>query len=327
MRAIAVAALLAILALAGCLGDSSASDDEGACQEDCDDGAADGGDFADPGTNDTDGNGTGDNGTVPPAQNPPQNQTNVTAWEWPDMDDATIRPGVQMVASGAQCTSNFVFLDPFNSTVYLGFAAHCVADGEATDTDGCDADAVEPLPLGTKVEVEGASKKATLVYSSWDTMQQVGESGGNTCPYNDFAVVELDPADRGKAHPAMLGFGGPTETSDFGSTDVGAKVLTFGNTGLRPGPPEIDAREGYIISKSGQWSYGVYTVTPGLPGDSGSAVILADGPALGILVTVSATGSNGITDLTRATDYAMEHAGYDFRLATWDVLDGGMLPS
>src|SRR5918999_5193688 len=73
---------------------------------------------------------------------------------WAPADSATIHPGVQMYTEGAQCTANFVHTDGAGN-VYVGYAAHCAGTGQATDTNGCDADS---LPLGTKVDfVEGGS--------------------------------------------------------------------------------------------------------------------------------------------------------------------------
>src|SRR5688500_5566633 len=59
--------------------------------------------------------------------------------------DAPIRPGVQTITGGGQCTANFVFTD--GTDVYLGQAAHCSGLGAATATDGCDQ-AADPLPIG-----------------------------------------------------------------------------------------------------------------------------------------------------------------------------------
>lgn len=250
----------------------------------------------------------------------PANYT-IQPWVWPNINDATIRPGVQMRSDGGQCTSNFVFLDPYNTTVYLGFAAHCVGGGDSSDTNGC-TDNVNPAPIGTKIDVEGANKPAVLVYSSWTAMRKIGESSSEICAVNDFALVALHPDDAPLAHPAMLTFGGPTQLAT--SVSLGDKVLTFGNTGLRPGPSQLDAREGYV-SSSGVWSTTIYAVTPGLPGDSGSGVLTADGAALGLLVTVSLTGSNGVTNLQKAMDYAGTY-GVPLELGTWAQLSSGSLP-
>ena len=106
---------------------------------------------------------------------------------------------------GGQCTSNFIFQD--GSNVYIGQAAHCSGTGGQTETNGCDSGS---LPLGTAVEVNGASRPGTLVYNSWLTMQSLGEADSDTCQYNDFALVKLDPADVGSVNPSVPGFGGPT---------------------------------------------------------------------------------------------------------------------
>ena len=98
--------------------------------------------------------------TAPSAQSAPT---------WAPVGSATIRPGVMMFTEGAQCTGNFIFNQ--GDEVFIGYAAHCAGTGAATDTNGCTAGT---LPLGTPVEIDGASQPGTLAYSSWVTMQQVG---------------------------------------------------------------------------------------------------------------------------------------------------------
>src|SRR5215204_4015722 len=123
------------------------------------------------------------------------------AGAWAPAATAPIHPGVMTFTEGAQCTSNFVFQD--DSPVYLGQAAHCSGTGSATEANGCEADS---LPVGTPVEVDGASRPGTLAYSSWITMQQVGESDEETCAYNDLALVRLDPADVPSVNPSVPAF-------------------------------------------------------------------------------------------------------------------------
>src|SRR5262245_45033130 len=100
---------------------------------------------------------------------------------WAPAASAKIHLGVQTVTDGGQCTSNFVFYDGSNN-VYLGQAAHCSSTGGQTDTNGCDSGS---LPLGTPVEIEGASQPGTLVYNSWLAMQAAGETDTDTCDFND----------------------------------------------------------------------------------------------------------------------------------------------
>jgi hypothetical protein len=122
--------------------------------------------------------------------------------------EATITPGVQMVTGGGQCTANFIFTD--GDDVLIGYSAHCAGTGGSTATNGCDAGT---LPTGTEVDIEGASQPGTLAYSSWETMQEQGESDSNTCQYNDFALVAIHPDDHDAVNPTIPFWGGPTRSA------------------------------------------------------------------------------------------------------------------
>jgi hypothetical protein len=234
-------------------------------------------------------------------------------------DTATIHPGTMMYTDGAQCTANFVYTDGAGNT-YVGYAAHCAGTGAATDTDGC---STKSLPLGTKVTFnEGGSLvdegtqvgTGTLAYSSWLTMQKNGEKDANTCAYNDLALVKVDPADVGKVNPSVPFWGGPTGI-DTDGTAAGDRVYTYGNSSLRAGVQELSPHTGSSLGDDpadGGWSHPVYTVTPGIPGDSGSGFMSADGKALGVLSTVAIAplaGSNGVGDLSKELAYAQASSG------------------
>jgi hypothetical protein len=227
-----------------------------------------------------------------------------TASAWAPADDATVHPGVQTFTEGAQCTSNFVFQD--GSSVYLGQAAHCSGTGAATETDGCDSGS---LPVGTPVEVDGASQPGTMVYNSWLAMQASGEADAETCAYNDLALIQLNPADVDSTNPSVPGFGGPTGVGSWGGT--GSTVYTYGNSSLRGGVTALSPKQGAVVGASeAGWSHDVYTVTPGVPGDSGSGFLNASGAAIGVLSTVQLAplaGSNGVGDLGRELAYARAH--------------------
>jgi len=220
---------------------------------------------------------------------------------------------VQVFTDGAQCTANFVFSDAAN--VYLGQAAHCSGTGSATDTDGCSS---ASLPVGTPVDITGASKPGTLVYNSWLTMQSVGEAEPDTCAFNDLALVRIDPADVGKVNPSIPFWGGPTGVGPDG-TVAGDKVLSFGNSELRGGVTALSPKEGTSLGDDGNgWSHTVYTVTPGIPGDSGSAFLNRTGQALGVLSTVAiapVAGSNGVGDIGRELAYLASHTNFAVTLA------------
>jgi hypothetical protein len=227
---------------------------------------------------------------------------------WAPAATAPVHPGVQTFTGGAQCTSNFVFTD--GSNVYLGQAAHCSGTGAATETDGCSS---ASLPIGTKVDVTGASKQGTLVYNSWLTMQGKHEANADTCAYNDLALVQLDPSDVGKVNPSVPGFGGPTGVAEA-PTNAGAMVYTYGNSELRGGVSKLSPKQGAVVQQQGNgWSRDVYTVTPGIPGDSGSGFLDSGGNAIGVLSTVQIAplaASNGVGDLAREIGYM--HANSSF---------------
>ena len=228
---------------------------------------------------------------------------------WAPEATATVQPGVQTFTEGSgQCTANFVFFDA--ADVYIGQAAHCAGTGGNTETNGCEAGT---LPLGTPVEVDGASRPGVIAYSSWVTMQGNGESDTDTCFGNDFALVRLDPADHGRVNPTIPYWGGPVGLGN-GSSFL-EKVYSYGNSGLRLGLSPLSPKEGYSLGvQPSGWSHDVYTITPGIPGDSGSAFIDSNGNALGVLSTLSAApfpASNQVSDLRKALDYMRAHTGLD----------------
>jgi hypothetical protein len=226
---------------------------------------------------------------------------------WAPAKTATIHPGVQVFNEGAQCTSNFVFQE--DSSVYLGQAAHCAGTGGQTETDGCSSGS---LPLGTPVEVTGASKPGSLAYSSWLTMQAEGETDPDTCAFNDFSLIKLDPADVGSVNPSVPGFGGPAGVGAVG--DLGSTVYSYGNSSLRAGVTKLSPKQGVVVQNEGDgWSHIVITLTPGVPGDSGSGFFNDSGQAFGVLSTLQIaplTGTNGVGDLGKALAYV--RANTDF---------------
>ena len=242
-----------------------------------------------------------------------------SAQRWAPPSEAAIHPGTMMYTKGAQCTANFVFADAAGRT-YVGYAAHCAGTGEATDTDGC---ATRSLPLGTPVTFrEGGSLasegtrvgRGTLAYSSWLTMQALGTTDLDACAYNDLALVRVRPADVAKVNPTVPFWGGPTGI-DTDGTAAGDRVWTYGNSSLRAGLEPLSPHTGTSLGDSaadGGWSHPLYTLSPGVPGDSGSGFLTADGLAIGTLSTLGLAplpASNNIGDLARELAFAHRHAG------------------
>ena len=238
---------------------------------------------------------------------------------WAAADTAAIHPGTMMYTKGAQCTANFVYTDAAGH-VYVGYAAHCAGTGSSTDTDGC---TTKSLPLGTKVTFREGGNPADegtrvgsgrLVYSSWLTMQKLGTKAVNTCAYNDLALVKVAAAAARKVNPSVPFWGGPTGI-DTDGTAAGDQVFTYGNSSLRGGAEALSPHTGISLgdqAADGGWSHPLYTATPGIPGDSGSGFLSADGTAIGVLSTLGLAplpASNNIGDLARELDFAQAHSG------------------
>jgi hypothetical protein len=141
-------------------------------------------------------------------------------------------------------------------------------------------------------------------------MQAKGETDAETCAFNDFALIELDPADVGSVNPSVPAFGGPTGVGSWGG--AGSTVYTYGNSSLRLGASALSPKQGVVVQNTGGgWSHDVYTFTPGIPGDSGSGFLNASGGAIGVLSTVQLAplaGSNGVGDLPRELAYMRANA-------------------
>jgi hypothetical protein len=238
---------------------------------------------------------------------------------WAPAASALIHPGTMMYTDGAQCTANFVYTDGAGN-VYVGYAAHCAGTGSSTDTNGCTTDSV---PLGTRVDFSNDGNLAsegtvvghgTLAYSSWITEHQLGTTDSNTCAYNDLALVKVDPADVAKVNPSVPFWGGPTGI-DTDGTKAGDQVWTYGNSSLRAGVSALSPHTGISLgdqAADGGWSHPLYTVTPGIPGDSGSGFMTAGGKAVGVLSTLGLAplpASNNIGDLAHELAFAQAHSG------------------
>jgi hypothetical protein len=226
---------------------------------------------------------------------------------WAPAASAAIHPGVQTMTQGAQCTANFIYFDSANT--YIGQAAHCSGTGGNTATDGCTS---PTLPVGTQVTVQGASHPGVMVYNSWATMQALHEKDANTCAFNDLALIKLDPSDAAKVNPSVPRWGGPTGLAS--STGFLEQVYSYGNSELRFGISLLSPKTGISLgTDSGGWNNTVFTLTPGIPGDSGSGFLNSKGQAFGILSTVQILpllGANGVGSVAPELNYLHTHSSF-----------------
>jgi hypothetical protein len=255
-----------------------------------------------------------------------------SASAWAPAGSATIHPGVMtftggssFLGGGGQCTANFVYTDSSGNT-YLGQAAHCSSTGESTETNGCTA---KSLPLGTPIYsgdivnggVQTGTKIGMLAYNSWIAMKEKGEKDANTCAYNDLALIKIDPAQASKVNPTVPVWGGPNGLAGAVSSQ-GEQIYTYGNSILRLGVSVLSPKTGVSLGDqegTAGWSQQVYTVTPGIPGDSGSAYVNASGAALGVLSTVEIAptpAANGVGTLAKELAYANAATGLGLQVAS-----------
>ena len=128
--------------------------------------------------------------------------------------------------------------------------------------------------------------------------------------------------------PEANSYGVPVITTDTGGV---ADVVHEGVNGhLLPIDARADAYADLLETVRGQgplrriihawslgaeadgWSHPVYTLTPGIPGDSGSAFLDGEGNALGTLSTLALAplaGSNGVGDVAHELAYAKANSG------------------
>ena len=255
-----------------------------------------------------------------------------SASAWAPEGRASIHPGVMTFTGGpsfleeaGQCTANFVYTDSAGN-VYLGQAAHCSSTGEDTETNGC---STKSLPIGTPIYagdlvnggLQKGTKIGTLAYNSWLSMQKAGEKDAATCAYNDLALIKIDPSQVANVNPTIPFWGGPNGLASS-VAGTGSQVFTYGNSILRLGISVLSPKTGLSLGETEEsdgWSQQVYTVSPGIPGDSGSAYMDASGDALGVLSTVEfapTPGSNGVGDLAKELEYANKVTGAGYAVAT-----------
>jgi hypothetical protein len=254
-----------------------------------------------------------------------------SALAWAPQESATIHPGVMtftnapsFLGGASQCTANFVFTDS-SGNVYLGQAAHCSSTGEDTETNGC---TTKSLPLGTSIYsgdlvnggVQNGTLIGTLAYNSWLTMQKSGEKDANTCAYNDLALIKIASAQVAKVNPTVPFWGGPEGLAP-GVSPQGEQVFSYGNSILRLGVSALSPKTGVSLGdqeETGGWSQQLYTVTPGIPGDSGSGFMDSAGDALGVLSTVELAplpAANGVGTLAKELAYANAATGLGLKVA------------
>ena len=219
---------------------------------------------------------------------------------WASPEEATIVPGSMLRTQERDCPIHFLFTKPETAAVFLGTTAYCVRD----------------LPLGAMAAAGDGSDIAILIYSSAQTMAEIGEKDPNALEYNDLAVFHLDRESHHRANPTLPG-GGAKGLADAKSIAVGDRLRAFAPGENVPAP--LAWREGVVGGSAGEWAFLTYAVLPGAPGTLGGPVIDTEGNAVGIFATLGVfpnPGANGVARLDTMLEYAATHARLSITLAT-----------
>ena len=106
-------------------------------------------------------------------------------------------------------------------------------------------------------------------------------------------------------------WGGPTGLDR--SASFGESTYTYGDSGLRAGLEALSPKFGFTTGDDNDgWTHGIYTVTPGIFGDSGSACPGSDRRRPRRAEhrrTARRSRENNVADLARALDYMKRNAG------------------
>jgi hypothetical protein len=174
----------------------------------------------------------------------------------PDVNDITcnmIRPGALI---NNICTTSFLFSD--GTDLYISTAGHCIATNQ-------------PATVGKLGHIGNA------VFSTG--------SGGVG---NDFAIVKLLPSKHALATAEMCDWAGPTGTFGFTSSILGQETVQTGYGSVVGYPPIVLAPPRPKVGVGVSWGATSFTwVGSSIPGDSGSAIRLESGNALGTVTHIS----------------------------------------
>jgi hypothetical protein len=178
-----------------------------------------------------------------------------------------IRPG-SWIISPVGCTANFVFGGA--ADYYIGTAGHCASVGDEV----------------TVIAAPG------VLMNIGTTVKSVDAGIGN-----DFALIDVSPAMEQYVNPSMAYFGGPT---GVGSPQPGDVVEHAGH-GLVIGTGGTP-RAGVVVYRgNGDGGDAFAWAGAASPGDSGSAVRLADGQAAGDLTHLVVGGEYLPADVAGTT--------------------------
>jgi hypothetical protein len=197
-------------------------------------------------------------------------------------DGGPLAPGDYILIADHSCSLAFILVD--ENGIYFATAGHCV-----------------------QVDQKVVDKNNKLVgVGAFHYLNPETGSESDGSPGQDFALIAIDPTNYDRITPALCGWGGPTGIYEEkpGSGDV----HHYGHGTLIG--DIMPKRSGTNLAND---NVAFYWLGDGVPGDSGSAVLAADGRALGVLTHLATNGGatdNGGTHIDRGMALAAEKGGF-----------------
>jgi hypothetical protein len=167
------------------------------------------------------------------------------------------------------------------------------------------------VPIGTPVDVTGASKPGTLVYDSWLTMQADRERDARPVSSTTSPWSGSNPADVPNVNPTC-----PASAVPRGSARSAAwarRSTPTANSELRGGVTKPSPKRGAIFENTGGGrSHGAYTLTSGIPATRGAASGTARaGRSSSFRASTSPhPGGHGVGDLGNEIAYMDAHSPF-----------------
>ena len=169
--------------------------------------------------------------------------------------------------------------------VYIGQAAHCSGTGGSTETNGCDSRLAAGRHAG-----RGRRRQQARDHGLQLVADDAGQGRDRPRHLRSTTTSRWSsstrPTSPTSTRRSRTGAARRASTRRHGAARQGL-LATATPSCAAASPSSARSRATASATTRGGWTHTVYTVTPGIPGDSGSAFLDSTGAALGVLSTVA----------------------------------------
>jgi hypothetical protein len=218
----------------------------------------------------------------------------------PAADAATghVHPGSVVTVSTNTCETGFLLRQ--GKTVYASVPASCLGTDGGDGSNGC---LESQIPRGTAVAIDGASRPASVAYSSFTRMQTSGTPSTDACEGNNLALLRLSKPDARRARGEIPGPASLTGVA--GSPPAPGTTL-----GVYLGSPS-SGRAG--STSAGGWRQEVTVEGMVSASNLGSPVTTPGGRAVGMIAQIpplTGVGASAVTSLAKELRFLRKVRGF-----------------